>query len=87
MLSGRSCGPSVEWRVAPTAENRSSCQIRLGQFSNEYKAKSVELIGFEPTTPSLRKMRSKRSDQGFWTHSGSLWRACGTSEVRPGETA
>ena len=29
-----------------------------------YKAKSVELTGFEPVAPSLRKMRTKRSEQG-----------------------
>jgi hypothetical protein len=40
-------------------------RIRLGHFTNYYKEKSVELTGFESVTPSLRKMRSKRPDQGF----------------------
>jgi hypothetical protein len=33
----------------------------------------VELTGFEPVTPSLRKMRSNRSDQVFQYALDSLW--------------
>ena len=48
----------------------------------------MELTGFEPVTSSLRKMQSKPSDQGFRrTESEVLWRDCGTSEVRRGETS
>ena len=46
----------------------------------------VELTGFEPVAPSLRKMWSKPSDQGkraqFWV----LWHGCGASDGRRGET-
>jgi len=48
---------------------------------------NVELTGFEPVTPSLRKMPSQRCDQGVCSHSGSLGRGSGTSVARPGETA
>jgi len=48
--------------------------------------KFVELTGFEPVTPSLRKMWSKPSDQGKQPTSAVLWRGCGTSQVRPRET-
>jgi hypothetical protein len=61
-------------------------QIILGRFLNYYKAKSVELTGFEPVTPSLRKMRSKRSDQAFQGEIAVLWRGCGTSHARCRET-
>jgi len=47
----------------------------------------VELTGFEPVTPSLRKMRSKPSDQGKRRVIAALWGGCGVSEVSPGETA
>jgi hypothetical protein len=46
----------------------------------------VELTGFEPGAPSLRKMRSKRSDQGKRHVFTVLWRGCGTSDVRHRET-
>jgi hypothetical protein len=42
----------------------------------------VELGGFEPPTPSLRKMRSKPYDQGEWRASKVLWGGCGPSDVR-----
>jgi hypothetical protein len=51
------------WRVRP--KTLPQAQIRLGHFVNEYKAKSVELTGFEPVAPSLRNMRSDVRDQGF----------------------
>jgi hypothetical protein len=46
----------------------------------------VELTGFEPVTPSLRKMRSHRSDQGKRYLLEVLWSVCGTSGVSRGET-
>jgi hypothetical protein len=46
----------------------------------------VELTGFEPVTPSLRKMRSKRSDQAKRPPIQGLWGGCGASDVSPGET-
>ena len=47
----------------------------------------MELAGFEPVTPSLRKMQSKPSDQGKRLDLVGLWRGCGTSHVRQGETS
>ena len=35
----------------------------------------MELTGFEPVTPSLRKMRSKPSDQGKRQGLAVLWAA------------
>jgi hypothetical protein len=46
----------------------------------------VELTGFEPVAPSLRKMRSKPSDQGKRRPFAVLWRGCGTGVVRHRET-
>jgi len=46
----------------------------------------VELAGFEPAAFSLRKMRSNRSDQGKRYALAGLWRDCGASGVRRGET-
>ena len=46
----------------------------------------MELTGFEPVTPSLRKMRSTPSDQGIRLPLEGLWRGCGTNKVRRGET-
>ena len=37
----------------------------------------VELTGLEPVTPSLRKMRSKVSDQGIRHAPAVLWGGCG----------
>jgi hypothetical protein len=62
-------------------------QIRLGHFLNYYKAKSVELTGFEPVTPSLRKMRSNGCDQGKRRDPQALWGGCGSSDVRCGEAS
>jgi hypothetical protein len=45
----------------------------------------VELTGFEPVTPSLRKMGSARSDQGKQRPSADLWGGSGASHVRQGE--
>ena len=42
----------------------------------------MELIGFEPTTPSLRKMWSKRCDQAIQPSVTGLWGDCGASDVR-----
>ena len=42
----------------------------------------MELTGFEPVTPSLRKMRSKPSDQGEQGPLKALWSGCGASDVR-----
>jgi hypothetical protein len=43
--------------------------------------------GFEPPTPSLRNMRSKKSsDQGLCMIEQLLCRVCDASEVRRGET-
>jgi len=46
----------------------------------------VNLTGFEPVTPSLRKMQSKPSDQEKRHPIPGLWRGCGTSVVRHRET-
>ena len=46
----------------------------------------MELGGFEPPTPSLRKMWSNRCDQGKRLAPAYVGRACGTSVVRCGET-
>jgi hypothetical protein len=51
----RFCGTRVERGGARMAENPPRTQIGRGQFVNGYKAESVELAGFEPVTPSLRK--------------------------------
>ena len=45
----------------------------------------MELTGFEPVTPSLRKMRSKPSDQRKRHLLAGLWVGCGASDVRRGE--
>ena len=37
----------------------------------------VELAGFEPATSSLRKIRSKRSDQGKRPPIPGWWSGCG----------
>ena len=71
------------WRVRPKMPL--VAQIGLGHFVNEYKAKSVELTGFEPVAPSLRKMRSNARDQGKRCALRVLWGACGPSDVRRGE--
>jgi hypothetical protein len=42
----------------------------------------VELTGLEPAAPSLRKMRSKLSDQEKRPALGVVWRGCGPSDVR-----
>jgi hypothetical protein len=42
----------------------------------------VELGGFEPVTPSLRKMRSDRSEQAKQAALKVLWGGCGSSHVR-----
>ena len=47
----------------------------------------MELAGFEPAAPSLRKMWSKLCDQGKWQAQTRLWGGCGASEVRNGETS
>jgi len=44
----------------------------------------VELTGFEPVTPSLRKMRSDSCDQEKQNAVAGVWRVCGTSVVRLG---
>ena len=54
-------------------------RLRAGTFV-------VELTGFEPVAPSLRKTRTKRCDLGFQAHLRVLWRGCGTSDVRRRET-
>ena len=41
----------------------------------------MELAGFEPVTPSLRKMRSKPSDQGKRPCLVGLWGGRGASDV------
>ena len=46
----------------------------------------MELTGFEPVTPSLRKMRSKRSDQGKRRALRVSWGGCGANEVRQRKT-
>ena len=46
----------------------------------------MELTGFEPVTPSLRKMRSKRCDQAIQHMLTGLWGGCGASDVRRRET-
>ena len=51
-----------------------------------YKARPVELTGFEPVTPSLRKMQSNHSDQGKRPPIPGLWSVCGASVVRHRET-
>jgi len=71
--------------VTRMAENPRRARIRLGHFVNYYKAKSVELTGFEPVAPSLRKMWSKRCDEGKQGVLKALWRGCGTSGVRQRE--
>jgi hypothetical protein len=43
---------------------------------------NVELTGFEPVTPSLRKMRSDRCDQGKQVSDTGLWGGCGVNDVR-----
>ena len=48
------------WRGWPKTPLRT--QIGRKHFVNEYKANSVELTGFEPVAPSLRKMQSSASD-------------------------
>jgi hypothetical protein len=60
------------------SEARAFCQLVQGEL--------VELTGFEPVTPSLRKMRSKRCDQGERPSCTSLWGGCGASDVRQGKT-
>ena len=47
----------------------------------------VELAGFEPAAFSLRKMRSKPSDQGKRDAFTGLWGGCGANGVRQRETA
>jgi len=73
---------SGERGVARMAETPPRAQIRLGHFIKRYKAKSVELTGFEPVTPSLRKMQSNHSDQGKQHDLAGLWSGCGTGHVR-----
>ena len=46
----------------------------------------IQRYAFEPLTPSLRTMQSKPADQGIRLELAALWRACGTSDVRRGET-
>jgi hypothetical protein len=49
------------------------------ELSNYYKAKPVlELAGFEPVTPSLRKMRSNLLTRGFRVNT----RSCGAGVGR-----
>ena len=48
---------------------------------------SVELTGFEPVTPSLRKMWSEPPDQGKWHRISRLWGGCGASHVRQREAS
>jgi len=55
--------------------------IRNGPDQGEW----VELTGFEPVTPSLRKMQSNSFDQGFHGSLVGLWDGCGASDVRQRE--
>ena len=64
----------------PRAGNEEGRILQIGQDEN------VELTGFEPVTPSLRKMWSNTSDQGKRLPLTGLWSGCGTSDVRPRET-
>jgi len=42
---------------------------------------SVETMGLEPTTPSLRNMRSNGAGLGKQLRFVRLWSGCGASEV------
>ncbi len=63
------------------------CESHDGMVSQRYqrRAKSVELRGFEPLTPSLRKMWSKPSDQGKRRLEAGLWAGRGARHVRQRE--
>ena len=75
------CGPSVERETSGSSisENAARPEIALNRAFSE-------LTGFEPVTPSLRKMWSDRSDQGIWRARAALWGGGGTSDLRHRES-
>jgi hypothetical protein len=57
---------SILWRPCGATHSRSWTNSELSVApTTPGPGRPVELGGFEPPTPSLRKMRSKRSDQEF----------------------
>jgi hypothetical protein len=62
--------------------SRPSPRSSIGISSTDKRRISVELRGFEPLTPSLRKMWSKSSEQGKRHQFSGLWSGCGASHVR-----
>jgi len=55
--------------------------LRTGHADIALTRRLVELTGFEPVAPSLRKVRSKLSDQGKRLSISVLWRGCGTRDA------
>jgi len=52
-----------------------------GLPKSPWPGRLVELTGFEPVTPSLRKMRSNGVDLGQRHPQSGLWGGCGASDV------
>lgn len=75
-------GPSVEHEIRPITQIGEQDAIR----NHPDQGVLVELTGFEPLTPSLRKMRSQLSDQEKCRPKVVLWGGCGSSHVRPRDT-
>ena len=71
------------WSGVGRAPPKTLTRARMGpgHFVNECQAKSVELTGFEPVAPSLRKMCSNCADQGNGLRFPGLWSGCGASDV------
>ena len=57
--------------------------LRLELFIKRYKAKSVQLTGFEPVAPSLRQMWPRHSDQGERLSIGVFGAAVERAPPRP----
>ena len=71
------------WRVRPKMPLIAQEPARA--FCQQGQGEIVELTGFEPVTPSLRKIRSKTSDQEKRYVIAVLWSGCGAIPVRQGE--
>jgi len=78
------CGPSGKRETLVIAQIGESETVR--NSPQLIQGRLVELTGFEPVTPSLRKMWSKRCYQATRRASVVLWGGCGPRDVRPGET-
>jgi len=74
---------SIVWTACGPAGARIEVNgAKNGSQKSPLPGPLVELTGFEPVTPSLRKMWANSSDQEKRHVIGGLWGGCGASDVR-----